>query len=147
MASLCARSEQCEADIRKKLSARLPNSADVEEIIGFLKREKFLDNARYARAFASDKARFSGWGRNKIRMALAAKRISSDIISEALEYVDPEEYESKAFAAGRAKSRSLNLSQREDAAKLYRHLLARGYESSLAMKVLHELRRESKEEE
>ena len=76
MADLCARSEQCEADIRQKLYRLGLSSGEVQQIVSQLIDEKFIDNARFARSFARDKCRFSCWGRHKIRLALAAKRLS-----------------------------------------------------------------------
>ena len=48
MADLCARSEQCEADIRQKLYRLGLSSVEVQQIITQLIDEKFIDNARFA---------------------------------------------------------------------------------------------------
>jgi regulatory protein len=57
MAQLCSRSEQCSADIRKKMIAYEIMDELVEEIITKLKKEKFLDDERYVKAYVSDKFR------------------------------------------------------------------------------------------
>ncbi len=139
MASLCARSEQCEADIAAKLHKAGLSRDDADSIMRRLRDDRFLDNRRFARAFASDKSRFAGWGRVRIRMALAMKRIPSDIVAEALDNIDDEEYMEAMRRTARAKTRTLDLSLRDDRNKLYRHLLSRGYESALAVKVIKEL--------
>ena len=46
------------------------------EIINKLIEERFIDEARYCRAFARDHFRYSQWGRVKITMVLKAKKIS-----------------------------------------------------------------------
>lgn len=79
MADLCARSEQCEYEIREKLRKQMLPSSEIEKILSFLIKERFIDNSRYAHSFTNDKVRFSGWGRNKIRQALALRRIPSQI--------------------------------------------------------------------
>lgn len=136
MAGLCARSEQCTFDIAQKLyKAGLP-SEKREEIISYLTANRYLDDARFARSFASFKVRFSGWGKQKIRMALASKRINSGIISEALDYIDENDYLDALKRAIESKKRGLDLTRREDKAKLYRHLISRGFESSLILKMI-----------
>lgn len=140
MAGLCARSEQCESDIRAKILRAGLTETDCLGILDFLKRERFIDDARFARAYVRDKVKFAGWGGNKIRMGLNAKRIRSDIVSEALGAIDYTEYREAALNAARSKSRNLNLRTREDNMKLYRYLLSRGYESSISVAIIKELR-------
>ena len=132
MADLCARSEQCAFDITKKLSARGLPPGDVRSVISELEERGFIDAGRYARAFSRDKVRFSAWGRLKIRAALLAKRIPEAVVREAFEDVDPDDYADALTRAARAKSAGLDLSSYDDRLKLYRHLLSRGFESSLA---------------
>jgi len=70
MAGLCARSEQCEGDIARKLAAKGMGASDVEWVLGELRERGFVDAVRFARSFTNDKVRFSAWGRIKIRAAL-----------------------------------------------------------------------------
>lgn len=131
MAGLCAGAEQCTADIRNKILKTGFSSEEASQMIDYLKANKYLDDARYARAFASDKVRFSGWGRMKVRMGLRAKGMSDSIISQALENINEEDYADSLRNALAAKARSLNLNDVKDRQKLYRHLASRGFESSL----------------
>lgn len=142
MAGLCSRSEQCGHDITQKLYKAGLRSEDVREITDYLRERGFIDERRYARAFANDKMRFSGWGKRKIRAALSAKRVESNLISAAIEGMDDEEYRDVLLRVARAKARDLDLSGREDRAKLYRHLLARGFESAEVSRVLSKLNNE-----
>lgn len=141
MAGLCSRSEQCEGDIVTKLLRAGLTRGAAGDVINELKERGFIDEARYARAFARDKVRLAGWGRRKIRMALATKRIGSLAISEALAEIDPEEYLRAATAVAEAKARSLDLGLREDVARLYRSLAARGYEGDTVAAAVRALRR------
>ncbi len=145
MADLCARSEQCEYEIREKLRKQMLPSSEIEKILSFLIKERFIDNSRYAHSFTNDKVRFSGWGRNKIRQALALRRIPSQMISEALSEIDQEEYNSALFKAANAKAKNLDLEEYDDRARLYRHLLSRGYESSLISDAIRCIRRSRSE--
>ena len=131
MASLCAKSEQCSFDISTKLyKAGIPKESR-EEILNYLIDKRFIDDARYARSFAVYKVRFSAWGKRKIRMALAAKRIDSAVITEALDSIVEEDYMEALRRAIKSKKSELVTSDREQRVKLYRHLLSRGFESDL----------------
>ena len=147
MADLCARSEQCEYEIREKLRKQGLPSAETDKIITFLIDNKFIDNERYARSFTNDKVRFASWGRNKIRQALALKRIPSSAIIEALNEIDEKEYLKAIQRAGISKIKSLDIEDYDDRLKLYRHLLSRGFESSLISKLIEYLRKRNKDSE
>lgn len=131
MAALCARSEQCSFDIGSKLRrAGLPD-ADVRNILDRLKADGFIDDRRYAGSFARDKVRFSGWGKLKIRMALASKRIPAPTIADALDSISSEDYRKALVSAATLKARTLDLADHGDRTKLMRHLAARGFEGSV----------------
>ncbi len=141
MAALCARSEQCEADIRQKLYRLGLSSAEVQRLIEELTAGRFIDNARFARSFARDKCRFSCWGRNRIRLELKMRRISAPDIEQALEAIDEADYLDAIRRATAAKGRSLDLNgpdARAERLKLFRHLLSRGFESNLASDAIKE---------
>ena len=142
MADLCARSERCSSEIREKLRKLMLPASMADEIIDYLEENRYIDNLRFAKAFARDKVRFSGWGRNKIRMALAVKRISSSEVSEALDEIDEDEYLLALAKAAEAKARNLDLADYEERAKLYRHLVARGFESYLISKAIRKIQDE-----
>ena len=147
MADLCARSEQCEWDIRQKLRKQGLAAGEVDKIIDFLTENKFIDDSRFARSFANDKVRFSAWGRNKIRQALALKRIGRQAVTEALGNIDEKEYIKALQRAGTTKAKNLDLNDYEDKAKLYRYLLSRGFESGLIAKFIKYLISKRCEEE
>lgn len=150
LADLCARSEQSEYDLRQKLFRMGIPAAESDSIIDFLIEGRFLDNARFARSFARDKCRFSAWGRNKIKMALYAKRISADDIRQGLEAIEPGDYEEALRRVATAKARTLSLTgeeRRENRMKLYRHILSRGFEAQLAADMVNRLIQEEREGE
>ena len=88
MMRLCAGRECCRSDIRRKLAALPP--ADAEDILATLCREGYLDDARYARAFARDKSALQGWGSLKIKLALQQKQLDAAEIAAELEAIDPD---------------------------------------------------------
>lgn len=93
MRNLCSRREYCRYDIMKKVMKALEGDREkAEKVVEALVAEKYLDEFRYASAFARDKAALSGWGQTKIRYMLSAKGVPGDVIDRALEEID----ESKA---------------------------------------------------
>ncbi len=142
LADLCARSEQCESDLRRKIRLAGLTTDEADRIIEALQSGKFLDDARFARAYARDKVRFAGWGAAKIRMGLAAKRITGTLATQAIEAIDRREYIDALKRAALAKARSLDLTSREDVQKLYTHLAQRGFESQLISRITDYLRKD-----
>ena len=88
----CVKREYCRSDIfRKALTAFDGDQDAAERLVASLVEDRFVDDSRYAAAFAREKARLSGWGPVKISFALTAKGISKAVVSEALKEVDPDE--------------------------------------------------------
>lgn len=143
LADLCARSEQCESDLLRKLYLWGIERTESESIISDLYEGNFLNEKRFAKAFARDKVRFSGWGLRKIRLALIQKRISHEMIEDALEEIDPADIKDALRRSASAKARTLDLDDREGRASLYRHLLSRGFFPNEAMSEIRRLRGES----
>ena len=137
---LCATQEKCLWDVRKKMRAWGLSTAEVEEVAHRLAAEKFVDDARYAAAFARDKARFSRWGAHKIRAALLAKRIGSDLVEEALRKADaacPKDALAKALQKKAQATRAA--SPGDLFAKLVRFVVSRGYDYDEVMKTAAEI--------
>lgn len=140
LASACARAEICSTDALGRLRRWGIMPGDARKILDRLIDEGYISDERYARAYVRDKYRFAGWGRRKIAMGLAAKRISRSIAAEALDSaVDTDEYRSKLIAVIRAKARALSPQLRntfEGRQKLYAYAAGRGFESSLISSVI-----------
>lgn len=138
MAGLCAGAEQCSADVREKILKKGFSSDDADKMIGYLTRHKYIDDSRYARAYAADKVRFSGWGRMKIRMHLRSKRLPDDVISQGLGYIDETDYLESLRKVLFSKAKGLELTEVSDRQKLFRHLASRGFESELIIREMKE---------
>lgn len=143
MAGLCAGAEQCAADIRSKILKQGFSAEEAEKMLEYLRKNKYIDDSRYSRAYAIDKVRFSGWGKMKVRMGLRAKGISDTIISQAFDYIPEKTYAETLEKVMLAKARSLDLKEVKDRQKLYRHLSSRGFESSLIISAMRTLMKKS----
>ena len=136
---LCSRREYCVTDVRQKaLKALEGDEAAAARVVETLVAEKYVDDLRYASAFARDKASIQGWGEVKIRYMLSAKRISREVIDQALAEIDADRASSKLFKLLETKYKSL----RDDPQcrlKLLRFALGRGYGYDEASAVISQL--------
>ena len=147
MAGLCAGAEQCASDIRSKILRQGFSVEDADRMIAYLQRNKYLDDARYARAYAVDKVRFSGWGRMKVRMGLRSKGMGESVIAQALEYIPDADYQEALWKVMGAKGKSLDLHDVKDRQKLYRHMASRGFESGLIIAAMRRYMAQREEKE
>ena len=139
LAGLCARSEQCESEIVRKLFNWGISGNDRKEIIDYLKENRYLDDARYARCYARDKARFSKWGPIKIKAELFKRKIQASFIREAIEEVEPSVWKDSLLNVARSKAENLDFSGEEvyeNRQKLFRYLISRGFPSSASSKAV-----------
>ena len=136
----CSREEHCIADALEKLNIyKLPESV-VEEVIGVLVKEKYIDELRYSLAYVHDKSKFNKWGRFKISYSLKQKRIPENILQEALESISDDECRQVLHDELAKKLRSLpKASNYELKGKLYRFAAGRGFENDIILEVIGEL--------
>jgi regulatory protein len=135
--SYCAYQERSQQEVRDKLYGWGLHKADVENIIGYLIEENFLNEERFAMAYALGKFRIKGWGKIKITQGLKLKQVSTPLIKIALKQIDPNDYFEKLTTIILKKS---NLIKESDPYKkrnkLYQYALGRGYENNLILEVL-----------
>ena len=123
----CSRREYCARDVLAKAEKALEgNSEGAQKILQTLIDEKYVDDRRYAEAYARDKSSISGWGELKIRYMLSAKGIDRDIISKALEEIDEKKADDRLQKLLENKYRILK-DDPQWRMKLLRFALGRGY--------------------
>ncbi len=127
MKRLCSRGERCRSDILRKVIAY--GITDPESVVEKLVREGYIDDERYARAFARDKSSLQGWGKVKIRVDLQRKRIDESAITAALNEIDPIAADTKLQKLALSKLRQLQNESDPNLrkAKFIRYLMGRGY--------------------
>lgn len=146
-AGLCAKCEQCSPDILKKLNGWGLTASDAVRVIRRLEELNFLDDVRFAKAYAHDKLHFSGWGRRKIQQGLWLKRLSNSVVEQAFEDFDEEDevlaYSDIAKKVIKTKIRQLKewpLS-RESKLKVVKFAMGRGFEYPLVVSIMRELQK------
>lgn len=140
--NLCVRREYCTSDIRRKALDRCEgDKAMADELVASLKADRFVDNVRYASAFAREKSSLTGWGPVKIRFALRAKGLSEGDIAAGLAEIEPDRASSRLESLLQNKWKTLS----DDPAgrlKLIRFALSRGYEYSQVEDIVNEITRQ-----
>ena len=114
---------------------------EVETLIVQLIEENYLNEERFAIAYAGGKFRMKLWGRQKIKYALKQKQVSDYCIKKALMAIDNDEYlnASKKLAAEKLatlKTEKILLNKKK---KLQQYLLQKGFEPSLIFETLNEI--------
>lgn len=123
----CSKAEYCSSDVRRKaLKAMEGDSEAASRIVEALVSERFVDDGRYAAAFSREKSSLQGWGAVKIRFMLRSKGIPDEIISAALEEIDPGKAERKLDKLVSDKARLLE-GDPQKRLKLLKFALGRGY--------------------
>ncbi len=88
LSALCSMGERCSHDVQEKLKRMGVDEDAAERIVARLVQEGFIDEERYAQAFANDKFRYNHWGRVKIQRELQLRHIPQRHIDQALSAFD-----------------------------------------------------------
>lgn len=132
----CSKREFCTADISAKALKALDGDSDAaQEVVASLIEDGFVDDLRYAVAFAREKAGLDGWGPIKIRYMLGAKGIKGETADAALAEIDEESADARLERLLAAKARTLE-GDPQARLKLIKYALSRGYEYSQVQKHL-----------
>ena len=137
MASYCAASEHCRWEVSEKLLRLGFPHETIEQIVDRLVQERYIDEARFCRAYVNDKYRFARWGKQKIRQGLYLKHIPESIVEECIAQIDEEAYLEMMTEVIAAKRRTVKGKNEYDRnGKLIRFALGRGFEMKDILKVV-----------
>lgn len=133
----CAYQERCHSEVKEKLYNLGAWKKDHDEIIATLIEENYLNEERFAVAFAGGKFRIKQWGRVRIKYELKQKQVSEYSIKKAMKQIDEEEYLSLLNKLAKEKYAALKNEQyliRKK--KTMDYLAAKGFEADLVRKVM-----------
>ena len=132
LSALCASAEHCEYEMTEKMRKWEVEESDRERIMEYLRKAKFVDDERYARAFVKDKIKYNKWGRRKVEQGLWAKHIAEDIRQRVLDEVDESQYKSVLTDLLKSKRRSIKAANDyEMNRKLIKFALSRGFDYAI----------------
>lgn len=137
----CAYQERNHREVKEKLYSYGLYKPQVEELLSLLIEENFLNEERYATAFAGGKFRIKGWGKNKIKYALRQQQVSEYCIRKGMEAICQADYEKKLQQLFEQKLKTLKSEKNIfiKKRKLQDFLIQRGYETSLINKLLKDV--------
>mgnify|MGYP001149326364 CR=1 FL=1 len=140
IANYCSRAERCESDVRKKLIGWELEEDAVKQIIDRLKKERYLDDQRFARSFINDKLKFNKWGRQKIIFELRKKSIPESVYKPILEELSGDEFEEQLIHILSVKMKSVKGKNDYDKkTKLIRFALGRGFNIDMVIRCVDKL--------
>ena len=143
MQSWCAYQERCQQDARTKLFELGLWPEAVENIIVKLIEDNFLNEERFATAFARGKFTIKKWGRIKIKQELKQKRVGDYCLKKAMQQIDETEYMATLKKLIDSKRKLINeKSPIKLKYKLMNYVLSKGYEKDLVFDILNNKEKE-----
>src|SRR4051812_49143253 len=137
----CAYQERSHKEVRNKLYEYGLHKNDVEEAISKLITDGFLNEERFAKAYAGGKFRIKKWGRIKIKLELKKRKISDYCIKQGMKEIPEDAYletlkqliekKSKDIKGGKEHIRHF---------KIANYIASRGFENDLIWEVLKEFK-------
>lgn len=136
----CAYQERCHSEVKYKSIELGLRGDEIEEAIAALIADNFLNEERFARAFAGGKFRTKQWGRKKIVMELKQRQVSSYCIKMGMEEIDGDEYDHVLTGLAVKKYTSLKSEQYlKRKHKTIQYLLQKGYEPDLIQGIVEQI--------
>lgn len=136
----CAYQERSHQEVREKLYTLAVWKKDHDEIIATLIEGDYLNEERFAIAFAGGKFRINHWGRVKIKYELKQRQVSEYCIKKALKLIEQDDYSNMLRKLASEKYKSLKgeqyLIRRK---KTMDYLIQKGYEPALITEIVGEL--------
>jgi regulatory protein len=138
----CASQERCIRQVQTWLRKLVSNQNDIQKITETLKDEGFINEERYARAYARGKFTINGWGRVKIIINLKGQGLSEQDINLGITEIDEEFYLKKLESLLEKKYNSL-LSVEDDQfiiqGKTVAYCWTKGYEPELISETMKKI--------
>ena len=133
----CAYTERCSHDVRCKLQKLGADESTISKIIAKLQKDDYLDDARFANAFAYGKFKNNRWGKTKIRAGLMKRQVSELHINKALEVIDDESYRQCLLFLINKKTKELEGKPPDKLReKVVAYCLQKGFEADLVWKII-----------
>jgi regulatory protein len=136
----CAYQERCHSEVEHKCRELGLRGEEIGEAIAALIGDNFLNEERFAKAFAGGKFRTRQWGRRKITLELQQRQVSAYCIKKGLQEIDEDDYRRVLQQQAAKKYASLQgqhpLKQK---LKTIQYLVQKGFEPALAQAALEEI--------
>lgn len=134
----CAYQERCHKDVETKLFQLHLIPEAKEKIILHLIQHNYLNEERFAKAFARGKFSIKNWGKQRIKNELKLRNISNYNINSALKEINEEAYLQTLETLSTKKLQLIketNLLKKKS--KLANYLISKGFETTLVFNHLN----------
>lgn len=136
----CAYQERSHREVRNKLFGYGLWANQVEDLLARLITEGYLNEARFAKAFAGGKFRIKSWGRIKITNELERHGLTPNCIRLGLLEIPEKDYHHtlrKLLLKKLSKITEASPFQKRE--KLVRYAIMKGYEPALAWEIIRDI--------
>ena len=137
----CSYQERCHSEVRSKLYQLGICKKFHDELIAELIQQNYLNEERFAIAFARGKFKMNQWGKRKIVQALKERGVSDYCVKIALKEINEKDYLDTIQKLVEKKFESLNgekISVKRN--KVNEYLIARGFEPKIILNITQDLR-------
>lgn len=137
----CAYQERNHRETKEKLYSFGLYKNEVEQLLSQLVEENYLNEERFAIAFAGGRFRIKQWGRVKIKYELKQKNVSEYCIKIALKAIEEKDYQKNLHQLAEAKLKILKSEKNSfiKKHKLQQYLLQKGFEPSLISSIVNSI--------
>jgi regulatory protein len=148
MSKYCAYAERSIDEVKKKLKTIGVSPNDSELVMERLKKQGFLNEDRFASAFAGGKFRIKKWGKKRIGMEMKRKGLTDDLIEKELSLLPEKEYQETLDMLLQKKWKQIMRgdtgetdydTQQKNKGKLIRYALQKGYEMDLVLEKVRKM--------
>lgn len=131
----CAYQERSQLEVKNKLLGLGLTIAETNDILVELVRDNFINEERFAVAFAKGKLKVKKWGNRKITIALKNKGITESLIQKVLKDLDPNLYIGELRYSIHKKDKTIKETDPwKRAGKLKQYLMGKGFEPELVFR-------------
>jgi regulatory protein len=135
----CAYQERCQQEVIEKLKSFKLNKDEMDYVLLLLIQGNYLNEERFARAYASGKFRIKKWGKRKIAFHLGSKGLTKKCIELGLSEIDNDEYFETLNQLVSSKLETTHEpNPYKKKSKIYSYLYGRGYESNLINEIFQD---------
>ncbi|HLO45430.1 MAG TPA: regulatory protein RecX [Leadbetterella sp.] len=140
-ANYCVYQERTQVEVRKRLQEWKIWGDEAEEIIAYLITENYLNEERFAKAFAGGKFRVKKWGRLKIKAELKARKMSKYVLESAMKEIPNDDYFTTATLLIEKKMNDLKteINPLKRKQKILNYMISKGYESNIVLEIMKDL--------
>lgn len=137
----CAYQERSHKEVAQKLYSYGLSKIEQAQMLSTLIEENYLNEERFAIAYAGGKFRINHWGKNKIKYELLQKQVSAYCIKKALAAINVTDYDTagKKLIADKTLLLKNETNIFTKKTKLQNYMIGKGYEYELVVSWIKEI--------